>query len=63
LLGETDMNPRELAIQIMTASIDMDYLDYVENYETEVDALTQEIYKAIDMKLDYILSALKNLSM
>ena len=35
------MDSRELAKQVINASEDMDYLDYTEAYETEVDALTR----------------------
>ena len=56
------MHSRELAEQIMTASSDMDYLDYVETYDEEIDALTREIDKAKELGLVHILSALKMLS-
>lgn len=56
------MDSRELAKQILSASADMDYLDYVEEYEIEVNALTKEIDKAKEYGLVYILSALENLS-
>lgn len=56
------MDSRELAKQVINASEDMDYLDYTEAYETEVDALTREIDKAKEYGLVYILSALQQLS-
>lgn len=56
------MHSRELAEQIMTASSDMDYLDYVETYDEEVNALAKEIDKAKELGLVYILSALEMLS-
>ena len=56
------MDSRELAKQILSASADMDYLDYVEEYEIEVNALTKEIDKAKEYGLVYILSVLENLS-
>lgn len=56
------MDSRELAKQILSVSADMDYLDYVEEYKIEVNALTKEIDKAKEYGLVYILSALKKLS-
>ena len=56
------MDSRELAKQILSASEDMDYLDYTEAYETEVNALAKEIDKAKELGLIYILSVLKSLS-
>ena len=56
------MDSRELAKQILSASEDMDYLDYTEAYDVEVDALTREIDKAKEYGLVYILSALQQLS-
>lgn len=56
------MDSRELAKQILSASEDMDYLDYTEAYEVEVDALTREIDRAKEYGLVYILSALQQLS-
>ena len=56
------MDSRELAKKILAAMADMDYLDYVETYEVEVDALEREIDKAKDNGLVYILSALYKLS-
>ena len=56
------MDSRELAGQIMTASSDMDYLDYVQTYDEEVEALAKEIDKAKELGLVYILSALEMLS-
>lgn len=56
------MHSRELAEQIMTDSSDMDFLDYVETYDEEVEALAKEIDKAKELGLVYILSALEMLS-
>ena len=56
------MDSRELAKQILSASEDMDYLDYTEAYETEVNALTREIDRAKEYGLVYILSALQQLT-
>ena len=56
------MDSRELAKQIINASSDMDYLDYTEAYEVEVNALAREIDKAKESGLVYLLSALKSLS-
>lgn len=56
------MDSRELAKQIINASEDMDYLDYTEAYETEINALAKEIDKAKEAGLIYLLSALKSLS-
>lgn len=56
------MDSRELAKQILSASEDMDYLDYTEAYEVEVEALTREIDKAKQYGLVYILSALQQLT-
>lgn len=56
------MDSRELAKQILSASADMDFLDYVEVYDEEVNALTKEIDKARQYNLVYILSALEKLS-
>jgi hypothetical protein len=56
------MDSRELAKQILSTSADMDYLDYVEEYEIEVNALTKEIDKAKEYGLVYVLGALENLS-
>jgi hypothetical protein len=56
------MGSRELAKQILSASENMDYLDYTEAYEVEIDALTKEIDKAKEHGLVYILSALQQLS-
>jgi hypothetical protein len=56
------MDSRELAKQILSASEDMDFLDYTEAYEVEVEALTREINKAKKAGLIYILSALQQLS-
>lgn len=57
------MDSKELAKQIMSSCSDMDYLDYVEMYNEELDALTDEINKAKEMKLNYLLAALVNLSL
>ena len=56
------MDSRELAKQIINASSDMDYLDYVETYDEEIDMLEREIDKAKELGLVYILSALEQLS-
>lgn len=56
------MDSRELAKQILSASEDMDYLDYTEAYETEVEALAKEIDRAKEYGLVYILSALQQLT-
>ena len=56
------MNSRELAKKILAAVEDMDYLDYVETYEVEVDALAKEIDKAKEHGLVYVLSVLNKLS-
>ena len=56
------MDSRELAKQIMYASKDMDYIDYVETYDEEVNALAREIDKAKELGLIYLLSALEMLS-
>jgi len=58
----SNMNSRELAKQIMCASEDMDYLDYVETYDKDVDMLERDIDKAKKLGLVYILSALEILS-
>ena len=55
-------NSRELAKQIICASADMDYMDYADDVEYTVNALTNDIEKAKQMKLDWILSALKKLT-
>ena len=56
------MDSRELAKKILAAMEDMDYLDYVETYEVEVNALTKEIDKAKEYGLVYLLSSLNKLS-
>lgn len=56
------MDSKELAKKILAAMEDMDYLDYVETYEVEVDVLAREIDKAKDAGLIYILSVLNKLS-
>ena len=59
---ESNMDSRELAKQIMYASEDIDYMDYVETYDEELEALTNEIEMAKELNLVYLLSALKRLS-
>ena len=56
------MDSRELAKKILAAMEDMDYLDYVETYEAEVNALAKEIDKAKEHGLVYVLSVLNKLS-
>lgn len=56
------MNSRALAEQVVIANEDMDYLDYVETFEEEVNALAREIDRAKELGLVYILSALEYLS-
>lgn len=56
------MDSRELAKQIICASEDMDFLDYVEIYEEEIDMLEKEINKAKELGLIAILNALEQLS-
>ena len=56
------MDSKELAKQILSASEDMDHLDYIETYEVEIEAFTREIDKAKELGLVYILSALEMLS-
>lgn len=56
------MDSRELAKQIICASEDMDFLDYVETYEEEIDMLEKEINKAKELGLVAILNALEQLS-
>ena len=60
--GVIRMDSKELAKKILAAMEDMDYLDYVETYEVEVDVLAREIDKAKDAGLIYILSVLNKLS-
>ena len=57
------MDSRELAKQIMCSCSDMDYLDYVEMYDEELNALTRDIDKAKELKLNYILAALEDLAL
>ena len=56
------MDSREFARKIMTSCSDMDWMDYVEMYDEELNALSRDIDKAKEMNLDYILSALELLS-
>ena len=56
------MNSRELAKQILTSSADMDYLDYVETYDQDINDLAAEIDNAKEMNLVCILNALETLS-
>jgi len=56
------MSSRELAKQIISASADMDYMDYIETYDEEIDMLERDIDKAKELGLIYLLSALKSLS-
>ena len=56
------MNPRELAKQIICANADMDYLDYMETHEEELNLLTGEIQKAKELGLDCLLCALDMLT-
>ena len=56
------MNSRELAKKIIWASADMDYMDYADDLDYMINALTNDIEKAKQMKLDWILSALEKLT-
>ena len=49
---------QELALKICTTCEDMDYLDFADTKETDVNNLTRELEMAKELHLDCILEAL-----
>lgn len=53
------MGSKELAIKIMDACKDMDYMDYEDHYETELKKLTTELELVKEIGLNRLLEAFK----
>lgn len=53
---------REIANILFNASLDMDYEDYIEFADYEIECLTNEIQKARELKLDCLIQVIEILA-